>query len=285
MWRSRVTAPACTTHRPARKSSAPGSSTSPSGSMPIRPTPRTVNPTWCATSHSMAAVRSTPPSPLPMPTCGAVIHPIAVRVTRTARPLAAAAQAAMPPVTTSGRAGRPPAPGFPLDPGAEAGRACSETATHPILTTPARRPKQARRTGLAPHDVADQSGGLAGRLADADAGLLQRFLLGLGGTGGARDDRAGVPHRLALRRGEPGHVPHDRLGHVLLDEGSGALLGVAADLADHHDGVGLRVLLEGLQAVDVRGPDHRVAADPDRGGEPDVAQFVHHLVGQRARRS
>ena len=84
--------------------------------MPIRPAPRTVNPTWCATSHSMAAVRSTPPSPLPMPTCGAVIHPIAVSVTRTASPLAAAAQAAMAPVTTSGRAGRPPAPGLASDP-------------------------------------------------------------------------------------------------------------------------------------------------------------------------
>ena len=41
-----------------------------------------------------------------MPTCGAVIQPIAVSVVSTASPLAAAAQAAMPPVTTSGRAGR-----------------------------------------------------------------------------------------------------------------------------------------------------------------------------------
>ena len=73
--------------------------------MPIRPAPRTVKPTWCATSHSRAAVRSTPPSPVPMPTCGAVIQPIAVSVVRTASPLPAAAQAAMAPVTTSGRAG------------------------------------------------------------------------------------------------------------------------------------------------------------------------------------
>ena len=70
---------------------------------------------------------------------------------------------------------------------------------------------------------------------------------------------------------------------MLLDEGAGPLLGVAADLADHHDRVGLRVFLERLQAVDVRGPDDRVAADADRGGEADVAQLVHHLVGQRAR--
>ena len=49
-----------------------------------------------------------------MPTCGAVIQPIAVSVVSTASPLAAAAHAAMPPVTTSGRAGRDPArPGLP----------------------------------------------------------------------------------------------------------------------------------------------------------------------------
>ena len=108
-------------------SSAPGSSTSPSGSRPIRPAPRTVKPTWCATSQSMAAVRSTPPSPAPMPTCGAVIQPIAVSVTSTASPLAAAASAAMPPVTTSGRVGcgpglRPSRPSRPSpDPGAPGG--------------------------------------------------------------------------------------------------------------------------------------------------------------------
>ena len=45
-----------------------------------------------------------------MPTCGAVIQPIAVRVVSTASPLAAAAQAAMAPVTTSGRAGPAPRP-------------------------------------------------------------------------------------------------------------------------------------------------------------------------------
>ena len=40
------------------------------------PTPRTVTSTWCATSHSSPAERSTPASPPPRPTCGAVIQPI-----------------------------------------------------------------------------------------------------------------------------------------------------------------------------------------------------------------
>src|SRR6202020_734337 len=87
-----------------------GSRTSPSGSIPIRPAPRTVKPTWCATSHKTAVVRSTPARPVPMPTCGAVIQPIQVIVVSTARPLGAAAQAAIPPVTTSGRAARAPRP-------------------------------------------------------------------------------------------------------------------------------------------------------------------------------
>src|SRR5690349_13205605 len=263
----------------------------------------------------MAAVRSTPPRPVPMPTCGAVIQPIAVSVTSTASPLAAAASAAMPPVTTSGLAGccrgLPPSPpsdaGGPLGSGASGTSA--ETLTHRSsqrsVSTHGRRAAvtSTERAGSeciwcrdddtkCTHNLeaergtleqsADEGGGLAGGLADPDAGLLQGFLLGLRRARGTRDDRAGVPHRLALRGGEPGHVADDRLGLVLVDAGSGPLLGVAADLADHHDGVGLRVLLERLQAVDVRGPDHRVAADADRGGEADVAQLVHHLVGQRA---
>ena len=142
-----------TTHRPATASSAPGSTTSPSGSRPIRPAPWTVTPTWCATSHSRAAVRSTPPSPVPRPTCGAVIQPIAVSVVSAASPLAAAANAAMPPVTTSGRAGRlgPPDParwpaaGGRGSSGSRAGGASAETLTNPILATRLRLPKQARR--------------------------------------------------------------------------------------------------------------------------------------------
>ena len=71
-----------------------------------------------------------------MPTCGAVIQPIAVSVVSTASPLAAAAQAAMPPVTTSGRAG---CVFGPLG-------ASVETLTKPILATIASGPQEARRS-------------------------------------------------------------------------------------------------------------------------------------------
>src|SRR3954452_18241718 len=79
-------------------------------------------------------------------------------------------------------------------------------------------------------DLTHQTSGLARRPADLDAGGLEGLLLGLGCARRARDDGAGVAHRLALRRGEPGDVADDRLRHVLGDEGRGALLGVPADL-------------------------------------------------------
>src|SRR4051794_23731022 len=131
-------------------------------------------------------------------------------------------------------------------------------------------------------DLPHQPGGLRRRLADPDPGGLEGLLLRLRGAGRAGDDGAGVAHGLALGRGEPGDVADDRLGDVGLDEVRRPFLGVAADLADHHDRLGLRIVLESLQAVDVRGADDRVAPDADRGGEADVAQLVHHLVGQRA---
>src|SRR5699024_10263306 len=112
---------------------------------------------------------------------------------------------------------------------------------------------------------------------------FEGLLLRLGGSGGAGDDRTGMPHRLALGGGEPGDVPDDRLGDVLLDVVRGAFLGVPTDLADHHDDVGLGVRLELADRVDVGGADDRVPADADRRGEPEIAQLVHHLVGERAR--
>ena len=90
-----------------------------------------------------------------MPTCGAVIQPIAVSVVSTASPLAAAAQAAIPPVTTSGRAGcvlglaplpGPEEPGEPGPSGSGASGASAETLTNPILATIASRPEEARRS-------------------------------------------------------------------------------------------------------------------------------------------
>src|SRR5262249_31581012 len=108
--------------------------------------------------------------------------------------------------TTAGREahrgvprGRPPGPAHPL-------RRRDTTASTTAGREAHRGVPGGRPPGLALEQSADQGGGLARGLADPDAGLLQGFLLGLRRARGARDDRAGVPHRLALRGGETGHV-------------------------------------------------------------------------------
>src|SRR5690606_42097223 len=110
-------------------------------------------------------------------------------------------------------------------------------------------------------------GGLGRGLADLDARGLEGLLLGLRGARGARDDRAGVAHRLALGGREARDVADAGLRDVLLDVLRGTLLTVATALADHDDPVGLGVGLEGLERVDVRRADHGVTADADRGRE------------------
>src|SRR5664280_3024396 len=82
-----------------------------------------------------------------------------------------------------------------------------------------------------------------------------------------------------------GHETDHRLSDVRLDISRRRLLGVAADLANHDDGVRVRIRVEQLQRVQERGPDDRVAADPDAGGlaDPELGQLPYGFVGQRAR--
>ena len=75
-----------------------------------------------------------------------------------------------------------------------------------------------------------------------------------------------MAHLLAGRCREAGDVGDDGLGDVLGDEVGGALFGVAADLADHDDQLGLRVVLEQGEDVDEVGADDRIAADADDRG-------------------
>ena len=93
------------------------------------------------------------------------------------------------------------------------------------------------------------------------------------------------PMRLPGGALKPGDVGDDRLGHVLGDVLGGALLLVAADLADHHDQLGLVVLLEQRDHVDEGAADDRVAADADdrRVADAELGQLVADLVGERAR--
>src|SRR5690606_19603377 len=197
-------------------------------------------PTRWPTSHACTAVRATSAISWPKASCGAATQPIRVKVSSTASPMPAAQAAASPPAVYRGRwsvlaAGvltrtMLPAASAAVTPGHGGGPA-PESGTGPL------------RTGVrapVPEQRASALGRLAGGLAHLDAGGLQGLLLGLGGARGPGHDRARVPHRLALRRGEPRHIAHHRLGDVGLDELRRPLLGVPADLADHHDRIGVR---------------------------------------------
>ena len=99
------------------------------------------------------------------------------------------------------------------------------------------------------------------------------------------DDRPGVAHPLARGRRDAGDEPHHRLLHVLLDPSRRGLLVGAADLADHDHRLGLRIVVEQLQNVDVLQSVDRIAADADAGGLPEaeLGELPDRLVGERAR--
>src|SRR5262249_2585089 len=108
-------------------------------------------------------------------------------------------------------------------------------------------------------------------------------LLG-GSTLSARDDGARMTHAAPGRRGLSGNEADDGLLDLLLDPGGGIFLGAAADFADHDYRVGLRILAEQLQRVDVRRADQRIAADADARAlpHPEARELMDRLVRQRA---
>ena len=97
-----------------------------------------------------------------------------------------------------------------------------------------------------------------------------------------------MAHAAARRGGAAGNEADDRLAAALLrfvgKELRGFFLRAAADLADHHDGLGLVIREEHVEHVDEVGAVHRIAADADRRGLPeaDLRGLVHRFVSQRA---
>src|SRR5690606_30523913 len=102
------------------------------------------------------------------------------------------------------------------------------------------------------------------------------------GPGLAGDDRSGVAHAAARRRGRSRDEGYYRLRHRL-DVVGRFLLGGAADLADHYHCGRVRVSLEQRERLTLRGADDRVAADADARGLPDAeaGQLVDRLVDER----
>ena len=84
----------------------------------------------------------------------------------------------------------------------------------------------------------------------------------------------------------PGDERGERLGELArrLELGR-LLLGVAADLAHHQHGVGVRVVLEHQEGVDEARPVDRVAADADAGAlaDAEVRELPDPFIGQGAR--
>ena len=84
----------------------------------------------------------------------------------------------------------------------------------------------------------------------------------------AADDSARVTHPASGGRGGSRDESGDRLFAVLFSPSGGLLLRAPADLADHDDRFGLRIVVEQLENVEVRRAVDRIAADADTGALP-----------------
>src|SRR5689334_20517013 len=142
-----------------------------------------------------------------------------------------------------------------------------------------------RKTGRLLQDRLQQRSHLRGIARDLDARCLHHVQLLVGGALAARDDRARVAHALARWRRDTGNESDYGLAHVVLDPLRSRFFIRAADLANHHDGVGARVVVEKLQHVDVLETIDRIATDAYRRRltEAELGQLPDRFVRQRAR--
>ena len=96
-----------------------------------------------------------------------------------------------------------------------------------------------------------------------------------------------MSHASTRRRRAARDEPHHGLRRVsvLLQPLRGVLLRRAADLADHHDALRLRIVREALQTVDEVRAVERIAADAHhrRLAQAVLRRLRHRLVRQRAR--
>src|SRR5262249_8497641 len=148
--------------------------------------------------------------------------------------------------------------------------------------------RKAERTESVPQYFDQSLAEARRRRRDTDPGGFHRRDLGFGIALAAGNDGAGMAHAPARRSRAAGDETHHGLlaaapGLILVDFG-GTLLGRAADLADHDDGLGPVVAEEHGQHVDEVGAFHRIAADADRGGLAQVLarRLEHRLVSERA---
>src|SRR5258708_2326512 len=98
------------------------------------------------------------------------------------------------------------------------------------------------------------------------------------------DDRSGVAHAAARRRGLSGDETDNRFLYAGFDEFGGDFFRVPADFADHDDGMRVGIVVEQVNRVEERGADDGIAADADAGGlaDAETRELVHGFVRQSA---
>ena len=130
---------------------------------------------------------------------------------------------------------------------------------------------------------------MRGAFGDNDAGGFHGFDLRFRVALAARDDGAGVAHTAARRGGAAGDEARGGLPAALLalggEELGGLFFGRSANLTDHDDRLGFRIVEEHVEHVDMLGPFDRVAADADGGrlAEAEIRGLLDRFIGERAR--
>src|SRR5699024_2016572 len=132
-------------------------------------------------------------------------------------------------------------------------------------------------------DLAHLISGLSWALANLNACCFKRFFLGCSSSGGTGNDRTGVTHGLTFRCGKASNVANNWFGYIVLNVLRSLFFGVATDFTDHDDGLGVWILFESFQRIDVGGADDRVTTNSVSCRGTNLGQFVHHQVGQCTR--
>src|SRR6202011_5482682 len=131
----------------------------------------------------------------------------------------------------------------------------------PILCSPAKASKGSSGSTFALDRLLHRYAQIRRRVGNNNTCSPQSGDLFLGGAATAADDRPGMAHALARRRGLARDERCYRFLHVLLDELRSPLLRTAADLTHHQDGFRLGILLEKLEHVDKVAAGNGIAAD------------------------
>eukprot|EP00053_Salpingoeca_punica_P004421 m.49049 g.49049 ORF g.49049 m.49049 type:complete len:346 (-) comp12788_c0_seq1:3-1040(-) len=145
-----------------------------------------------------------------------------------------------------------------------------------------------QRLCLAGHGLLHELAHLCGGLGDDAASSLESSDLLVGAALAAGDDGTSVTHATARRGGEASDEGHDGLAVrarvVLLEVLGRLLLGRAANLADHDDALGGRILEEDGEAVNEVGAVEGVTADADAQAlaQAGVGGLADSLVGEGA---